>query len=140
MKASEKFSVPERQNEPFGLASSFARRRSSPDPMDWGTTSTIGAISGLRAANLAPAFPVFWTSGFWGFVTRYRGATVPDSHGVSANSDSVLKRCRPDKLGGGVKEREQQGKDLTAPQGNRDRDCEGKKGPGVRALFGERDE
>jgi hypothetical protein len=31
--------------------------------------------------NLAPAFPVFnqWP---WEFVTRYSGATVPDSHGV----------------------------------------------------------
>jgi hypothetical protein len=31
--------------------------------------------------NLAPAFPAFnqWP---WEFVTRYSGATVPDSHGV----------------------------------------------------------
>ena len=32
--------------------------------------------------HLAPAFPVFQTSGLWEFVTRYSGATVPDFHGI----------------------------------------------------------
>jgi hypothetical protein len=32
--------------------------------------------------NLAPAFPVWWYQWLWESVTRYSGATVPDSHGV----------------------------------------------------------
>jgi len=80
---------PGRQNNPAGLASSFARRR-SPSAVKPGATSTAGAISGLRAANLAPAFPVFRPVASWGSVTRYRGATVPDSHGVPATSAVII--------------------------------------------------
>ncbi|MEY5062444.1 MAG: hypothetical protein RLZZ112_408 [Verrucomicrobiota bacterium] len=50
-----------------------------------------GQIFGLRVANLLPAFthpfcPKGRTSGLaafaWGFVTRYRSATVAGSHGL----------------------------------------------------------
>ena len=54
----------------------------------WILTSTLGAISGLRASILAPAFPhgeaCSGCLSTWESVTRYRGGTVPDSHGVPA--------------------------------------------------------
>ena len=74
----------------FADAAKRATRGPGEGPGD-AVTSTTGAISGLRVSNLAPAFPEKLSSGVpatlpspWESVTRYRGATVPDSHGVPA--------------------------------------------------------
>ena len=48
-------------------------------------------LSGLQASNLAPAFTPYNGLALKGIVACYRGATVPESHGIPCAATTLLK-------------------------------------------------